>query len=307
VQAESAVNDDVVFATRGLVVQFGSNQVLRGIDLTIKRGEVVAILGANGSGKSTLIRTLVGIQPATSGQVIAPDHKLIGFVPQRGTSGGGIPATALEVVGTGLLGKHRQRLPRGWRHVARSALAEVGLADRASEAVIHLSGGQQQRVFIARALVRQPEVLVLDEPMAGVDAASQTGLVQTLSALIAKGLTVVVVLHEIGEFANLLTRAITLRDGQIATDGLPPQEDNHSHHHHDPLNPVAQHRRLAEHETGFPELHSQLAGLTNHHERFVIAEPEPCPPGMVIKASTVKSGPCCEMESFPQVERAADA
>jgi zinc transport system ATP-binding protein len=265
-------NGDVVFATQHLGVHFGANQVLHDVNLVIRRGEVVAILGANGSGKSTLIRTLVGIQPASTGTVLAPDHGEIGFVPQRSSAGGGIPATALEVVSTGLLGRRRLRPPSGWRGLARAALAKVGLADRANEAVIHLSGGQQQRVFIARALIRNPQVLVLDEPLVGVDAASQEQLVGLLEELVKQGLTIVVVLHETELFAPLLTRVIVLRAGRIVADGSPTLtigakhiHDDATAHFHEPTISQLNSSQLAEHEIGFPELNSQIAGLTDHH------------------------------------------
>ncbi|MCL1801189.1 MAG: metal ABC transporter ATP-binding protein [Promicromonosporaceae bacterium] len=255
-----------LFTAHDLQVRLGSANVLRGINLTINQGEVVAILGANGSGKSTLVRTLVGIQPPTSGSLTAPKPALIGFVPQRASSSGGIPATALEVVASGMLGGRQLRLPRGWRTRATAALAQVGLADRAGEAVIHLSGGQQQRVYIARALVRHPEVLVLDEPVAGVDAASQHQLVEVLAGLVNQGITVVVVLHEIGDFAGLITRTIVLSHGQIAYDGPPSTAITGAGEvaHHDD-DAASRDRNLAVHEIGFSQMDSQI-NLAQHHQ-----------------------------------------
>lgn len=263
--------EPVIFEARDLQVRFGQAKVLRGVNVVIRRGEVVAVLGANGSGKSTLIRSLVGIQEPSGGTVVRPDPARIGFVPQRASAAGGIPATAAEVVASGMLTGRRMWLPRGWRARAVAALDEVGLADRADDATIHLSGGQQQRVLIARALVRDPEVLVLDEPLAGVDAASQHHLAMTLGQLIRHGLTVVVVLHEIGDFAPLITRAIVLRHGVIVSDGRPPlaapghDSPGHIHQHLHDARTNELTTQIEEHESGFNQFAPQIDGLTNHH------------------------------------------
>jgi len=290
------IDSPAVFQARDLRVSFDAVEVLKSLNLTIHQGEVVAILGANGSGKSTLIRALVRINHPNSGTVISPDPRQIGFVPQRANSGGGISATALEVVASGLLGKGRIRLPRGWRSQALAALNQVGLADRAGTAVVHLSGGQQQRVYIARALVRKPQVLVLDEPLAGVDAASQQQLAETLANLVRTGITIVVVLHELGALAPLITRAIVLDQGEIVADGPPSlTSDIHAPTHATVIGPTAQssghssptghsvptgytgHQEdeitqivtlLGEHETGFPGLDPQIQGLTTRHVKL---------------------------------------
>ena len=262
------MNSDVVFETRDLQVRFGQAKILRGINLRIYRGEVVAVLGANGSGKSTLIRTLVGIQEPSSGEVIRPNPARVGFVPQRASAAGGILATAAEVVASGMLTSRRLWLPRRWKAQAIAALDEVGLGDRANAATIHLSGGQQQRVLIARALVRNPEVLVLDEPVAGVDADSQHQFAEVLARLVAKGITIVVILHEIGDFAPLITRTIVLKQGRIVTDGPMPAHghahgDHIQHNHGDAREEWA--AQLVEHESGFNQFAPQIAGLTKHH------------------------------------------
>ena len=260
-------DDDVVIRAENVHVRLGTSHVLRGVDLTIRRGEVVALLGANGSGKSTLVRTLVGVLPAAAGSVIMPDAARVGYVPQRVSAAGGIPATAEEVVASGLLGPGRLRLPRGWRTQAREALDEVSLADRAGAATNHLSGGQQQRVLIARALVRRPDVLVLDEPVAGVDHASQQQFAATLSALIAKGLTVLVVLHELGELAPLVTRAVVLRHGKVVHDGPPPRPHaGHDAPDHDHVHPHADAGivPLGSGEPGFVGIEDATAALTDH-------------------------------------------
>ncbi|MEK8228597.1 ATP-binding cassette domain-containing protein [Oerskovia sp. M15] len=208
----------------------GTSDILRGVDITVERGEVVALLGANGSGKSTLVKSLVGIVPLAAPR--APPGRRAGTSGPLGAArlraaaclrAGRGPSTAEEVVASGLLHGRRIRLPRGWRDTAREALDRVGLADRALSAVHELSGGQQQRVLIARALARSPELLILDEPVAGVDQPSQEAFAATLDGLTRGGMTVLVVLHELGALAPLIQRCVVLRHGLVVHDGPPPQ------------------------------------------------------------------------------------
>ena len=244
---------DNAIQAEGLGVQLGGQQILTGIDLSVGRGEVLALLGANGSGKSTLVRALLGIVPISSGSVRLLDSPLgrsapwerIGYVPQRLPGGAGVPASALEVVTAGLLHGHRLRPPRDARVRALAALEEVGLTDKARRPVHELSGGQQQRVLIARALVRRPELLVLDEPTSGIDIPTQQTFVDAVQRLHDGGTTVVVILHELGPFAPLIERAVVLRHGRIAHDGAPPHardehatvDHDHTHAHPGPTPP----------------------------------------------------------------------
>jgi zinc transport system ATP-binding protein len=226
-----------VIQAEGLAVTLGGQQILTGIDLSVGRGEVLALLGANGSGKSTLVRALLGIVPASGGSVRLLGRPLgrstpwerIGYVPQRPPMSAGVPANALEVVTAGLLHGHRLRPPRGARLRALAALEAVGLADRAARPLHELSGGQQQRVLIARALIREPELLVLDEPTSGIDIPTQQTFVDTVQRLHDDGATVVVILHELGPFEPLIERAVVLRHGRVAHDGAPPHaRDEHA-------------------------------------------------------------------------------
>ncbi len=245
---------------RGLHVTLDSARILQGVDLDVRQGEMVALLGANGSGKSTLVKALLSVVPASAGTVelfgtdVTTQRRRVpwsraGYVPQRVGAASGTPATALEVVSSGLLDNRRLRPPRGWRDLALSALDEVGLADRAHETVRVFSGGQQQRVLIARALVRRPDLLVLDEPLSGIDRHSQEALAATLTGLRERGTSVLVVLHELGPLAGLLARAVVLRHGRVVHDGPPPpaaaghRDPEHEHHHaHDGEPAVDPHR-----------------------------------------------------------------
>ncbi|MGZ6804239.1 MAG: metal ABC transporter ATP-binding protein [Nocardioidaceae bacterium] len=228
-------------------VELGGRPVLRGIDLAVQPGEVLAVLGANGSGKSTLMRTALGLVPTCRGEVrlfgtpLAGFHdwRRVGFVPQR-SSVGGVPATVREVVSSGRLAQRRVLRPASSadRRAVDAAIAAVGLADKAHHGVATLSGGQQQRVLVARALAGRPELLVLDEPFAGVDGASQQALADALRELVEHGTTLVLVLHEIGPLAPMIDRTVVMRDGRVAYDGPPlatfADAEGHEHGHHHP-------------------------------------------------------------------------
>ncbi len=245
--SSSSVGQPVLEVRDGGVL-LGGRPVLRGIDLTVTAGEVVAILGANGSGKSTLVRSVLGLVPLRRGSVdlfgtpLASFHdwRRIGFVPQRTSATAGVPASVREVVTAGRLAHRRflQPLRRADREAVAQAIDAVGLADRADDGVATLSGGQQQRVLVARALAGGPELLVLDEPTAGVDVASQHQLAAVLEGLLARGTTVLLVAHELGPLAPLVARSVVMRDGRVAYDGAPlasfedvPRAHDHGHGH----------------------------------------------------------------------------
>ncbi|MEU6219283.1 metal ABC transporter ATP-binding protein [Streptomyces sp. NPDC047022] len=230
---------EAVLSLRGVHADLGSRPVLRGIDLHVRRGEVVALLGANGSGKSTAVRCAIGQVPVTAGQIElfgAPRDRFrtwrrVGYVPQRTTAAGGVPATVNEVVSSGRLSRTRFGLLRKADHDAvRHALELVGMADRAGDRVDALSGGQHQRVLIARALASRPELLIMDEPMAGVDLVSQKVLARTLRDQVASGATALLVLHELGPLEPLIDRAVVLREGRVLHDGPPTEGVGLVHH-----------------------------------------------------------------------------
>ncbi|HEX6967544.1 MAG TPA: metal ABC transporter ATP-binding protein [Micromonosporaceae bacterium] len=240
-------------------VGYGNRGVLRGVSVTVSPGEVVAVLGTNGSGKSTLVRAILGLVPLTAGSVALFGTPLrrfrqwsrIGYVPQRLGAGSGVPATVAEVVAAGRLS--RRGLLRPARSTDRAAVAAalraVGLSERADEPVSTLSGGQQQRVLIARALAGEPELLVLDEPTAGVDAASQEAFAAALRDFLAgtggngtapgrPGGTVLLVAHELGPLQPLVSRALVVHEGRIAHDGpVPAPVGHHAEPGHDHVHP----------------------------------------------------------------------
>ncbi|MEU5790771.1 metal ABC transporter ATP-binding protein [Micromonospora purpureochromogenes] len=244
----------VITVTHG-AVGYDGRPVLRDVSLTVTAGEVVAVLGANGSGKSTLIRAVLGLVPLAAGSVELFGTPLrrfrqwrrIGYVPQRLGAGGGVPATVREVVASGRLARRGVLRPPGRadREAVDAALRAVGLADRAADPVATLSGGQQQRTLIARALAGRPELLVLDEPTAGVDAASQEAFATALRDFVADGGTVLLVAHELGPLRPLISRAVVVHQGGICHDGAVPEpaghhaEPDHDHvHPHGPDEPA---------------------------------------------------------------------
>ncbi|MET7655352.1 MULTISPECIES: metal ABC transporter ATP-binding protein [unclassified Streptomyces] len=247
--SSKSVSSESVIALRGVRAELGSRPVLRGVDLTVRRGEVVALLGANGSGKSTAVRSVIGQVPVSAGEVElfgTPQRRFrdwarIGYVPQRTTAAGGVPATVTEVVSAGRLSRTRFGVFRkADREAVRHALDLVGMGDRAKDNVDALSGGQHQRVLIARALAAEPELLIMDEPMAGVDLASQEVLARTLKDQVAAGTTVLLVLHELGPLEPLIDRAVVLRDGCVLHDGPPtPAVGQHALPGHDHVHPHA--------------------------------------------------------------------
>ena len=210
---------------------YADQAVVTGATLAIRPGEVVAVLGANGSGKSTLVRGLLGLNDHLGGDVELfgrpresfSDFARLGYVPQRHTLSASVRATVAEIVAVGRLSHHRW-----WRPVLRSskdaqiidrALDVVGLGDRANADVATLSGGQQRRVLIARALASDPDVLLMDEPTAGVDTANQQVLSTVLARLAARGTTMVIVTHELAALADIVTRIVVVQGGHLVFDG----------------------------------------------------------------------------------------
>lgn len=231
-----------VLSGADLSVTLGGLPVLRGIDVEVDAGRCVALMGPNGSGKSTLVKALLGLLPLSRGRAelfgmpvgdFRQWHR-VGYVPQRSTLTMQ-SASVAEVVGSGLLARRRPFLPLpGTRARVGEALGRVGLAERADAAMTTLSGGQQQRVLIGRALVGAPDLLVLDEPLAGVDRENQERIGQVVADFLGAGGTVAVVLHEAGPFGPLLDRAVVLQDGRVVHDGDAAALPAFGRHEHEP-------------------------------------------------------------------------
>ena len=185
--------------TRNVSLAYGREPALEDVSLRVPAGVLGAIVGPNGAGKSTLLKVLLGLgAPALEAR-----HE-VGYVPQRSTVDWDFPANALDVVTMGLfreLGPFR-RAGKQARERAMAALDEVGLADFAKRQIGQLSGGQQQRVFLARALVQEARLYLLDEPFAGVDAASEAALMAVLRRINAAGSTVLAVHHDLNTLTS---------------------------------------------------------------------------------------------------------
>ncbi|MCF6743216.1 ATP-binding cassette domain-containing protein [Blastococcus sp. KM273128] len=236
---------DLAVGLRGASIGYGDVPVVQDVDLTVHPGEALAVLGSNGSGKTTLARGLLGLASVLGGEVTvlgAPVGRLrergrVGYVPQRHTVSGAVPATVREVVGVGRLARRGLlgRPTAADRAAVADAIDAVGLGDRTRDPVASLSGGQQRRVLVARALAAEPELLVMDEPTAGVDAANQETLARVLAEVSARGTTLLVVTHEAGPLAGVLTRAVVVDHGRIRYDGplagAGPLAGDAGHHH----------------------------------------------------------------------------
>ncbi|MBK0400300.1 metal ABC transporter ATP-binding protein [Limibaculum sp. M0105] len=188
-----------------LTVSYHARPVLWDIDLDVPPGVMAAIVGPNGAGKSTLIKAVLELVPKTAGHVrvfgapYARARKRVAYVPQRSSVDWDFPTTALDVVMMGRYGHlgWLRRPGRETRAQAMAALGQVGMAAYADRQISQLSGGQQQRVFLARALVQEADLYLLDEPMAGVDATTERAIVKLLQGLRDRGRTVVVVHHDL--------------------------------------------------------------------------------------------------------------
>ncbi|NYS25417.1 metal ABC transporter ATP-binding protein [Rhodobacteraceae bacterium 2376] len=196
---------DQALHVEDLTVSYGVTPALWDIDLDIPPGVMCAIVGPNGAGKSTLIKAALGLVRPVAGHVRFLGHPVgrmrgrIGYVPQRHSVDWDFPTTARDVVEMGLyrsLGWFR-RPGAAARTRAMEALAQLDMQDYADRQISQLSGGQQQRVFLARALVQDAPILILDEPLAGVDASTEAVIIALLQRLRDEGRTVIVVHHDL--------------------------------------------------------------------------------------------------------------
>ncbi len=235
-----------VLRLRGAAIGHGRTRIVRDLDLEVHAGESVAVLGANGSGKTTLVKCLLGLADVQAGSVelfgrpVGSFHERwrIGYVPQRHTVGGPVPSSVREVVASGRLARRPWWRPTtsADRAAVDDALEVVGLGEQARRPVAELSGGQQRRVLVARALAADPEVLLMDEPTAGVDASQQRALARALRVLADRAVTMVVVTHEVGPLSGVVRRAVVMEEGRARYDGPLLAEmlpGGHEHVHHD--------------------------------------------------------------------------
>ncbi|HET9411905.1 MAG TPA: metal ABC transporter ATP-binding protein [Candidatus Saccharimonadales bacterium] len=195
-----------------IAVVFNAEPAIEDVSLCVHSGEFIGLIGPNGAGKTTLLKVLLGLQKPTRGTVRMVKKGGIGYIPQRtAMQHNQMPISVAEVVA---LGSNGNVLKAG------NALQAVGLQDLAKKRFSELSGGQQQRVFIAKALAHEPSILVLDEPTTGVDEHSQQEFYHILQSLQSRGMTIIMVSHDVDTVLSLVTRVVCL-NRSIVYDGPP--------------------------------------------------------------------------------------
>lgn len=207
-----------------LTVAYHKKPVLWGVDAVFPAGELIGIVGPNGAGKSTLIKAILGLIPISSGWVRIfgqPGRKnllRVGYVPQRESVDWDFPVSALDVVLMGRYGRVGllRRPSASDREIARACLEKVKMLPFAHRQISNLSGGQQQRVFLARALAQESDLYFMDEPFAGIDAATEAAIITLFKELKAKGKTVIVVHHDLASARTYFDRLLLLNMRVVA-------------------------------------------------------------------------------------------
>ncbi|MFP6874124.1 MAG: metal ABC transporter ATP-binding protein [Verrucomicrobiales bacterium] len=219
-----------------LTVSYLRRPVLYGVDFSVPSGKLVGIIGPNGAGKSTLIKSIMGLVPSSGGWVrvfgkpVKEQITRVGYVPQRESVDWDFPVNVMDVVLMGCYGRIGliRRTGRAEQEKARAALDKVGMLPYAGRQISNLSGGQQQRVFIARALAQESELYLMDEPFAGVDAATEAAIITLMKEMRDQGRTVIVVHHDLAtarEYFDMLLllnmRVVAFGEtGQVFTGDL---------------------------------------------------------------------------------------
>lgn len=217
--------DDPVLEIHDLTVAYSKLPVLWDIDLTLPKGSLIGIIGPNGAGKSTLIKSVMNLVPIASGFIKVFDkdidevRKNVSYVPQRGSVDWDFPASVADVA---LMGRYGHlglfRYPRkADKEVAMDALRKVGMESYKNRQISELSGGQQQRVFLARALAQQADLYLMDEPFAGVDAATEKTIIALLREMTERGKTVIVVHHDLQSASQYFDWMIMLNTRLVAS------------------------------------------------------------------------------------------
>ncbi|KKO54777.1 metal ABC transporter ATP-binding protein [Paenibacillus sp. DMB20] len=213
-----------VLKVQGLTASYRKNKVLNDVTFEVQPGSLTSIVGPNGAGKSTLLKVMLELHPKLSGSVsffgstLSRMKTRVGYVPQRGSVDWDFPTNALDVVMMGLYGQvgWLKRPNRSHREKAMASLDQMGMADYADRQISQLSGGQQQRVFLARALVQDADLYFMDEPLAGVDAATERAIMTTLKELKMSGKTVMVVHHDLQTVEEYFDHVLLLNRGVVA-------------------------------------------------------------------------------------------
>ncbi|MBB6632983.1 metal ABC transporter ATP-binding protein [Cohnella thailandensis] len=217
-------NGTAPLAVENLTVAYRKKPVVRGVTFEAAEGELIGIIGPNGAGKSTLIKAILGLVPSLEGDVriygrpYGQQRKRVGYVPQRESVDWDFPTHALDVVTMGRYGHLGmfKRPGKQEKEIALDCLDKVGMAGFANRQISQLSGGQQQRVFLARALAQDAELYFMDEPFAGVDAATEKAIITLLGELKRQGKTVLVVHHDLATVADYFDSVLLINGEKIA-------------------------------------------------------------------------------------------
>jgi len=218
------MNENNVLKVNSLTVGYTWKPVLWEIDFEIPQGKIVGVVGPNGAGKSTLLKSVMGVVPVTNGSVgifgqpLDEVRKRVSYVPQRESVDWDFPASVFDVVMMGRYGRLGllSRPRKADKEVVLDCLEKVGMADFAKRQISQLSGGQQQRVFIARALAQQADLYLLDEPFAGVDAATEETIIRLLRKMSEENKTLVVVHHDLQSVKKYFDWVIMLNVDLVA-------------------------------------------------------------------------------------------
>ena len=214
-----------ILDVQNLTVHYNGRMALENVTFHLHAGERIAVVGPNGAGKSTLFKVVAGVQSPTSGEANIfgsrpRGHNCIAYIPQRSQVDWNFPVSVADVVMMGRsakLGLLNWPHKKDWEYVHR-ALAIVELSDLAARQIGQLSGGQQQRMFIARALAQEAELMLMDEPLSGLDTPSQEGLLSLLDTLRTQNVTVMVATHDLDQAARHFDRIMLLNHRIIAFD-----------------------------------------------------------------------------------------
>lgn len=213
------VDRSALVSARGLWFRRDGRDVIAGVDLDVRAGEIVTLIGPNGAGKTTLVKLILGIERPDRGEIFRPETTRIGYVPQRFEADRAIPMTVERFVGLGHVVS---------RDAVAAALADVGAARTAGQQLSQLSGGETQRVLIARALLRNPNLMVLDEPARGVDYVGEADLYDLIARLsAARGLGVLLISHDLHVVMAKSDRVICM-NGHVCCSGQPETVAQHA-------------------------------------------------------------------------------
>lgn len=216
--------DNPIVEVHDLTVSYYKKPVLWDIDLCFPAGKVIGIIGPNGAGKSTLLKTIMGLVPSDSGYIkffgkdLDDVRKDVSYVPQKESVDWDFPISVLDVV---VMGRYAQlglfQRPKKYdKEKALACLCKVGMESLANRQIAQLSGGQQQRVFLARALAQEAKLYMMDEPFAGIDAATEKIIINLLKTMAEEGKTIIVVHHDLQSAANYFDWSILLNMRVVA-------------------------------------------------------------------------------------------